>query len=181
MIARTIKSLKRRYQYFQLRRQGALVDRSIQVEHQLVEGVAAHFSCGRNGYFEEGTKILLAGFSGVLGGVHIGDDVYMNRYALINAASSIRIGNCVLIGPFAFICDFNHDLRSKLGRPHNRPIATVAPVEIGDEVWIGAHAVILQGVKIGQRSVVGAGAVVTKDVPPDVLVAGVPAKIIKHL
>jgi acetyltransferase-like isoleucine patch superfamily enzyme len=55
------------------------------------------------------------------------------------------------------------------------------PVTIGDDIWIGANAVILPGVTIGDHSVVAAGAVVTKDVPPHTLVAGVPAKIIKTL
>ncbi len=54
-------------------------------------------------------------------------------------------------------------------------------VHIGDDVWIGQGAIVLKGVTIGHRSVVGAGAVVTKDVPADVVVAGNPARIVKHL
>lgn len=56
-----------------------------------------------------------------------------------------------------------------------------APVKIGNRVWVGAHATILAGVTVGDNSVIAAGAVVTKDVPANVVVAGVPAKIIKQL
>ena len=57
----------------------------------------------------------------------------------------------------------------------------VKPIIIGDSVWIGRRAMIMKGVNIGERSIVAAGAVVTKDVPPDVIVAGNPAKIVKQI
>jgi maltose O-acetyltransferase len=57
----------------------------------------------------------------------------------------------------------------------------VRPVRIGDDVWIGTGAVILKGVTIGARAIVGAGAVVNRDVPPDVIVAGNPARVVKNL
>ena len=68
-----------------------------------------------------------------------------------------------------------------LRRTSPAPPEAIKPVLIGDDVWIGADAKILKGVAIGDRSIVGAGAIVTKSVPPDVIVAGNPARVVKSL
>ena len=65
--------------------------------------------------------------------------------------------------------------------PARRKDLLPAPIVIGRKVWIGSNATVLPGVTIGDRSIVAAGAVVNRDVPPDVIVGGVPAKVIKHL
>lgn len=149
---------------------------------RLVEGDGEGFSCGINGFFEEGARILIGQSSDRgRGRVSIGDHVYCNRYVIIDCHHSISIGSRVQIGPFCYIADFDHDLRSRLDRPLHRPIDKVCAVVVEDEVWIGAHATILKGVRIGRRSVVAAGSVVTRDVPPDCVVAGVPARPIRFL
>ena len=74
----------------------------------------------------------------------------------------------------------NHNFNDKTKRIDEQGVSTNSVV-IGDDIWVGANAVILPGVTIGNHSVVAAGAVVTKDVPPHSLVAGVPAKIIKEI
>jgi len=99
--------------------------------------------------------------------VAIDDDV--NLYS----ADKIKIGTKVAISRNAFICTASHDITKA-----NRPLVT-APIEICDGVWIGAHAIILPGVTVGEGAVVGACAVVTKDVEPWTVVAGNPAKFIK--
>ena len=66
-------------------------------------------------------------------------------------------------------------------KPENRCFTYPAPIVLGRNVWIGSNATILQGVTIGDNSVVAAGAVVTKDVPADTIVGGVPARVIKHI
>lgn len=99
--------------------------------------------------------------------VAIDDDV--NLYS----ANKITIGTKVAISREAFICTASHDITKP-----NRPLI-MAPITIGDGVWIGARAIILPGVTIGEGAIVAAGAVVTKDVEPWTVVGGNPAKFIK--
>ena len=89
---------------------------------------------------------------------------------VIEARATITIGAMVTIGPHVFITTGNHQTSNLT--PYSKAI------EIGDGVFVGARAVILPGIKIGEHSIVGAGAVVAKDVPPYAIVAGNPAKII---
>jgi galactoside O-acetyltransferase len=113
------------------------------------------------------------------GELHIGDNVLLNCNCFINAEkSSLRIGNdCMLANNVTVWCmNHNYSRKDKLIREQEHMIK---PVRIGDDVWIAAHSVILPGVTIGDGSVVAAGSVVTRDVPPYSVVGGVPAKIIK--
>ena len=83
-----------------------------------------------------------------------------------------------MIGPNTIITTVGHPL-SRAGRRAWK--AQAAPVTIGDDVWLGGNVVVLPGVTIGSNVVVAAGAVVTKDVPDDCVVAGVPARVVKQL
>ncbi len=161
---------------------GAQVHRSVQLPGRILFGPGSNVRVGKSAWFEMGAALVVgAKEGGQIGRIEIGDHFYCNRYAMINACDRIVIGSRVQIGPFVYIADFDHDLISRLDRPFHRPVATWAPVKIEDEVWVGAHAVVLKGVTIGRRSVVAAGAVVTRNVPPDTVVAGVPARVIKNL
>ena len=108
--------------------------------------------------------------------VSVGENVFINSGCCFQDQGGIEIGNNVLIGQQVVIATLNHELS-----PKKRANLVPAPVKIGNNVWIGAHATILAGVTIGDNSVVAAGAVVTKDVPSNVVVAGVPAKVIKNI
>ena len=88
----------------------------------------------------------------------------------------ISIGDDVLIGHNTVIATLNH-----VEDPDKRGDMVPAPVRIGDKVWIGANATILPGVTVGEGAVIAAGAVVTKDVAPRTVVAGVPARMIKTI
>ena len=89
-----------------------------------------------------------------------------------------RSGSNVNIGPFTKLISDSHEL----GGPSRRAGKFFAdPIVVGDGAWIGASVTVLGGVTIGAGAVVAAGAVVTRDVPANALVAGVPAKVIKHL
>ena len=92
----------------------------------------------------------------------------------------VTIGSHVNLAQGITITALNHNFSDGRQRIDQQGITT-AQVTIGDDIWIGANAVVLPGVTIGAHSVVAAGAVVTKDVPPHSLVAGVPAKIIKKI
>lgn len=113
----------------------------------------------------------------------IGDHTFIGHQCSFRSAESIRIGRHCLIAGSVTIGDYDgHPLDAARRRAgETSPAADVKPVEIGDDVWIGAGAVILKGVTIGSRSIVGTRAVVTKDVPPDTIVAGNPAVVVKQL
>jgi acetyltransferase-like isoleucine patch superfamily enzyme len=115
--------------------------------------------------------------------VTIGDGSFVGHDCTFACSSSITVGKHVLIAGKVRITDYDgHPVdaaRRRAGEP--TPPEGIRPVTIGDDVWLGEAAMILKGVTVGDRSIVGAGAVVTKDVPPDVVVAGNPARIVKHL
>lgn len=97
---------------------------------------------------------------------------YINRFAEIRCYNSITIGENVAIAKEVIIRDSDsHKISDSV---------MTAPIVIGDHVWIGTRAIILKGVTIGDGAVVAAGAIVTKDVPPHTVVAGVPAKVVKE-
>ena len=107
--------------------------------------------------------------------VEIGDTVAINYYTMIVAFAKITIGDDVLIGPRVLIHSGNHRFTDPETRIREQG-HDAAPIVIEDGVWIGGHAVILPGVRVGRGAVVAAGAVVTKDVEPYAIVGGVPAK-----
>ena len=110
--------------------------------------------------------------------IFIGDDFTGNYNITMLDIKEIYIGNHVMIGPNTLITTVNHPLSPKGRRQH---LGIGKPVTIGDDVWIGGNVTILPGITIGNNVVVAAGAVVTKDVPDNVVVGGVPARIIKTI
>jgi len=110
------------------------------------------------------------------GRLDIGDGVFLNYGCSISAHKHVRIGDGSLIGQYAIIMDCDYH-RPGGGPGHGDP----RPIEIGREVWIGARVTVLKGVSIGDGSVIGAGSVVTSDIPPGVLAAGVPARVLRQL
>lgn len=108
--------------------------------------------------------------------VVIGARTTVGFHTLMYASKRIEIGDDCMIAPFVYIVDSDHEMR--LGQPMNQQPNAAMPVKIGSDVWIGAHAVILKGVTIGDGAVVAAGAVVREDVPPYCIVGGVPARVL---
>ena len=113
-----------------------------------------------------------------VGDVIIGDHTRIGLHNTI--IGPVDIGNHVNLAQGITVTALNHNFSDTNKRIDEQGVST-NPVTIEDDVWIGANAVILPGVTIGEHSVVAAGAVVTKDVPPHSLVAGVPAKVIKNI
>lgn len=113
----------------------------------------------------------------------IGDDTFIGHGCAFNIGSSVRVGRHCLLASGVKVYDLDGHPADAALRREGRPGShdSVRPVLIGDDVWVGTGAVILKGVRVGDRSIVGAGAVVTRDVPPDVVVAGNPARVVKHL
>lgn len=106
--------------------------------------------------------------------ITIGKDVFINSGCHFQDQGGIEIGDGALIGHNVVLATINHDLNPKGNRKNH-----YAPIRIGAHVWIGSNATILPGVTIGDWAVVGAGAVVARDVPAMTVVGGVPAKVLK--
>ena len=108
--------------------------------------------------------------------IKVGKNVFINACCKFQDQGGIEIGDGVLIGHNVTLATLNHD-----ERPQFRQNIYPKSIKIGNNVWIGSNATILQGVTIGDGAIVGANAVVTKNVPPNTIVAGVPAKIIRKV
>lgn len=108
--------------------------------------------------------------------IHIGQRVFINACCHFQDHGGIFIGDDCQIGHNVVFATLNHGLD-----PKERKSTYPAPIVLGRNVWIGANATILQGVKIGDNAVVAAGAVVTKEVEPNTIVGGIPARVIRHI
>jgi len=140
----------------------------------------------------KGSRKLLSEFVGTYNGawiepnfycdygynISLGKNFYANHGLVILDAAKVTFGNDVLLAPGVLISTATHPLD-----PHKRKkgIETARPIAIGNNVWIGMGAKILDGVSIGDNAVIAAGAVVNKDVQANTLVAGVPAKLLKQI
>jgi len=112
------------------------------------------------------------------GRIIIGNNVYIGEYCVLTSNEEIEIGDHVLISPHNDIVDFNH-IYQDLNRPINQQGFVAEKIKIQEDVWIGSGSKILMGVTIRKGAIIGAGSIVTKDVPPYHVVAGNPAKTIK--
>lgn len=123
-----------------------------------------------------GAGSWIAGHALVRGDVEIGENVSVNPYACLSG--KLRIGNGVRIASHVSIVGFNHGF-DDLDTPIYRQPLTSTGIVIGDDVWIGANAVLLDGITIGPGAIIAAGAVVAKDVAAYAIVGGVPARVVR--
>lgn len=110
--------------------------------------------------------------------IHVGEQFLANYHVTILDIAPVYIGDYVMIGPNTLITTVNHPLSPRKRRQH---IGQAKPVTIGNDVWISGNCIILPGVTVGNNVVIAAGAVVTKDVPDNCVVGGVPARMIKEI
>jgi acetyltransferase-like isoleucine patch superfamily enzyme len=143
-----------------LRLRGARIGPKTSVGRRVVVRKANLIHLGTRVEIEHDVFLKMTG-----GALTIGDYTFIGRGCEIDVAESVVIGAHALLAPNVFITDHTQGNRN-------------GAVAIGDDAWIGAHAVILAGVTIGDGAIVGAGAVVTKDVAPYAIVGGVPARVI---
>lgn len=108
--------------------------------------------------------------------ITIGKNVFINMGCKFQDQGGIFIGDGTLIGHNVVLATLNHAMS-----PKERSTMIPAPIRIGENVWIGANATILSGVTIGDGAIIAAGAVVTKDVPKNTIVAGVPARVMREI
>ena len=122
----------------------------------------------------EGFRLFPPIYSDFGKNITLGKNVFINSGCCFQDQGGVRIGSGCQIGHQVVFATINHPLD-----PEKRHGVEMSPIVLEDNVWIGAHATILKGVTIGHDSVVAAGAVVTHDVPPRTVVAGIPARPVK--
>jgi acetyltransferase-like isoleucine patch superfamily enzyme len=134
---------------------------------------AGEIRFGRFVWIGDGTKIRC--HEGV---VEVGEKTVMGQECTISAYQRVRIGEQCVIADRAMFIDFDHGV-VEVERPIRLQGIYKRDVEVGNNVWIGYGACVLRGVRIGDNSVIGTNAVVTKDVPANAVVGGIPARIIR--
>ena len=110
--------------------------------------------------------------------IEIGEKFYSNYNLVILDVNKVKFGENVLIGPNCSFYTATHPLEAEL---RNKGLEYGKPIEVGNNVWIGGNVTVLPGVKIGDNSVIGAGSVVTKDIPEGVLAVGNPCRVVKNI
>ena len=110
--------------------------------------------------------------------IEIGKNFYANHNLIILDAGKVKFGDNVFIAPNCGFYTAGHPLNVE---ERNQGLEYAKPIEVGNNVWIGGNVVVLPGVKMGNNSVIGAGSVVTKDIPSNVVAVGNPCKVIKQI
>ena len=171
------------------KKKGAILGSNVQLPGQLNLVISGNndIGIGDNFYFSSGNGVnpIASNLQGAIylengASLKIGNNVGMSSTRLW-IHESARIGNNVKIGGCVLITDTDaHPMDYVVRRSSNEGTKS-APVVIEDDVWVGAHCIILKGVTIGARSIIGAGSVVTKSIPADCVAAGNPCRVIKNL
>ncbi len=169
-----LKSRWRNYYYRTLgvKLQGYVWLREIEISRNFTE-IEIESPCA----LDRGVTLLCSGDPQEEAKIYIDAHTYINRNTLLSAMSSLTIGQHCAIGPGCYITDHDHGLDPAFP-PLSQPMVA-KPTRIGNCVWIGANVTILKGVNIGDKAVIGAGSVVTKNIPSGAIAVGVPAKVIK--
>lgn len=163
--------------FLEKRVQGNYVDRSVQIrcENRICDGIHLEPSVA----IDRGCVLWLGSKEGRSGRLCIGKGSYIGPYCCLGSLHDLIIGRDVLIGASSYLITANHRF-STVGTPVSEQGYAGNSIEIGNNVWLGAHVVILPGVRIGDGAVIGASSVVRTSVPEGEVWAGVPAKFIKE-
>ena len=175
-----IQSYKQRFLSF-CRRLSFIVNPMVRIgnlcfiEKKACIRTVGHWGCGtvsmgKNCFLGEGAMLIAQG-----GDISIGDNSSINQYTIIYGMGGAKIGNNVRIGPRCTIIPQNHNYKRKDSLIISQGMSSKG-IEIEDDVWIGAGVIVVDGVLIRKGSVIGAGAIVTKDTEPYSVNVGVPAK-----
>lgn len=138
----------------------------------------ADIEIGAGAALDRGVTLLCVGASLGRPKLCIGPNTYVNRGVMFDAAEELAVGRDCAIGPGCYLTDHDHAWCPGR-RPLELPLVT-RPTRLGDRVWLGARVVVLKGVTIGDDAVIGAGSVVTRDIPARALAVGVPARVVRH-
>lgn len=175
---RVIAGIKSRWRNFYYRKLGVKLHgyvwmREIEIPRNFSD-IELEAGCS----LDRGVVLLCSGETSFQPKIRIGTNTYINRNTFIDASHSIEIGQECGIGPNCYITDHDHGHDSSLP-PLAQPLIS-KPTRIEDRVWLGANVKVLKGVSIGKDAVIGAGSVVTKDIPEGAIAVGVPARVIRY-
>lgn len=171
-----------------LRMHGVALGENVQIPGKVFWKIGGgKISLGRDFYFSSGEGVNpIAG--NTQGAVYIEDGARLTIGAHVGMSStrlwvhdSVTIGDNVKIGACVLITDTDAHPMDYMARRTTNEGTKSAPIVIEDDVWIGAHSVVLKGVTIGARSIIGAGSVVTRSIPADCVAAGNPCRVIRRL
>lgn len=171
-----------------LKKKGAVLGRNVQIPGKLNLVISGNndIGIGDNFYFSSGDAVnpISSNLQGAIylengASLKIGNNVGMSSTRMW-VHDSVAIGDNVKIGACVLITDTDAHPLDYLARRTSNDGTKSAPIVIEDDVWVGAHSIILKGVTIGARSIIGAGSVVTKNIPPDCVAAGNPCRVIKR-
>lgn len=171
--------IKKRIYLRKLKREKSIIHKSIEIRKEQYIEISSPI------YLGEGCKLLCwdeyssgKNIQKLKPSLKIGENFHATRDFVCQCAGKISIGNNVLVASNVFIIDFNHG-KNPVEKNYLDNDLEVSEVYIEDGVWIGNSAIILPGVRIGEKSIIAAGAVVSHEVPPYSIVAGNPARVIK--
>jgi acetyltransferase-like isoleucine patch superfamily enzyme len=166
----------RRWRRFWFRLRGVQIGRGCWLQSIEIPRNPRDIVLGDEVALDNHVVLLAAGESRAEPQIRIGSRTYINRFTMLDASESIVIGERCMIGPSCYITDHDHGTRAG-HMVASQPLKSVQ-TRIGNDVWIGAGAIVLKGVTIGDGAVIGAGAVVTTDAPAGAILVGVPARVV---
>ena len=173
---------------FMFRLKGVTFGRNMTIQGKLSLIGEGNITIGDNFYMSSGDHVnpIISNMQGAFftdnpkANINIGNNVGMSSTRM-RISKGLTIGDNVKIGACVLLIDTDsHPIDYKVRRVSNEGTQS-APITIEDDVWIGAHSIVLKGVTIGARSIIGAGSVVTKSIPADCIAAGNPCRVIKSL
>lgn len=165
-----------RWRAWMLRARGARIDGAVWLRPVDVPRNAWDIRLADGVALDQGVALIATGGRGDAERIAIGERTYVNRYTLIDASLRIEIGADCLVGPHCYLTDHDHDLEGE-----RKSGLVEAPTILEGGVWLGAHVTVLKGVRIGREAVVGAGSVVTEDIPALSVAVGSPARVVRML
>lgn len=176
LILRYPRSIRMRLRVAYYRMLGARLGPGVDLRRVSIPRNPWDIEIAGNTYIDDYSVLLTSGPKRDRPRIRIGQYCGFNRFTMVDASEEIVFEDGVRVGPHCYITD--HDHGTAIDIPiYQQPLVS-APVHIERDVWIGAGAIILKGVTIGEKAIVAAGAVVTKDVEPGSIVGGVPARMI---
>ena len=177
-LSRIVEGLKSRWRNIYYRSLGMKLDGYVWLRKVEIPRNHQSIAIASKSALDRGVVLLCNGEASIQPQISIGTATYINRNTFIDAILSVTIGEHCAIGPNCYITDHDHgmDLERK---PLEQPMIA-QPTKIGDRVWLGAKVIVLKGVTIGDDVIIGAGSVVTKDIPSQTVAVGIPAKVIKQ-
>jgi len=160
--------------FFKLWNKQLQVGRNVEIDPRAFIARGGRVILGDESVIRAGAMLLPSS-----GFISIGNKTSINQYTVINGHGGVTIGNSVMVAAFVAMFAGNHNFDDPALPILEQGMNTKGGIKIEDDVWIGTHAVILDGVIIGRGSVIGAGTVVTKNVLPYSVVTGVPGKMVR--